>query len=318
MAPVLNICENTLDDAMRQVLSHLLTKGHSISPRKGSALEHVGAAIEIRNPLARASRSLGRSRILSALGEFLWYLSGTDESGMISYYIPEYRTFEVDNRLEGAYGPRLFGSQGQLEQVIQTLHDRPDSRQAIAQIFRFEDLKNQKDVPCTVSLQFFSRSSALHLVVNMRSNDAYIGLPHDVFAFTMIQEIVARRLGLQLGTYFHFVGSLHLYDAQRDRAEAFLAEGWQSPQQMPEMPEVEIAHSLASLVEAEQRIRISGSIEAEMAALGSEPYWDDLKRLLLAKATRDPRVLNQIYDALSDPYYRIYVSDRLQRNEVLI
>jgi thymidylate synthase len=37
------------------------------------------------------------------------------------------------------------------------------------------------------------------MVTTMRSNDAYLGLPHDVFCFTMLQEIIARSLGREIG-----------------------------------------------------------------------------------------------------------------------
>jgi len=40
-------------------------------------------------------------------------------------------------------------------------------------------------------MQFMVRRRRLHLLTNMRSNDAFIGLPHDIFAFTMLQEIMA-------------------------------------------------------------------------------------------------------------------------------
>ena len=56
----------------------------------------------------------------------------------------------------------------------------------------------------------------------MRSNDVYLGLPHDVFSFTMIQEIVARLLGVEMGDYTHFAGSLHLYDEHADDAACLL------------------------------------------------------------------------------------------------
>jgi thymidylate synthase len=42
--------------------------------------------------------------------------------------------------------------------------------------------------------QFHLSEKQLHLSVTLRSNDAYWGLPHDVFSFTMIQEMMARRL----------------------------------------------------------------------------------------------------------------------------
>ena len=63
------------------------------------------------------------------------------------------------------------------------------------QIFDAKDLLNfqHKDIPCTVSLQFLIRENKLHLFVNMRSNDVFLGLPHDIFCFTMIQEIIANQ-----------------------------------------------------------------------------------------------------------------------------
>ena len=76
------------------------------------------------------------------------------------------------------------------------------------------------------------------MFTNMRSNDAFIGLPHDIFAFTMIQEIVARALKLEPGTYSHAVGSLHLYKTNRDAARKYLKEGWQSTVVMPRCPKV--------------------------------------------------------------------------------
>ena len=71
----------------------------------------------------------------------------------------------------------------------------------------------------------------------MRSNDSYIGLPHDFFAFTMIQEIVARTLDCGLGAYKHFVGSLHLYEDDLDSAQGYINEGLQpTTAAMPAMP----------------------------------------------------------------------------------
>ena len=73
-------------------------------------------------------------------------------------------------------------------------------------------------------MQFLVRRGSLHMVVHMRSNDAFLGLSHDIFAFTFIQELVARSLGLKLGTYKHMVGSLHIYDVD-NKVRKFLKEG---------------------------------------------------------------------------------------------
>jgi thymidylate synthase len=50
----------------------------------------------------------------------------------------------------------------------------------------------------------------------MRSNDVWLGLPYDLFTATILQELMAGWLGVELGTYHHHVDSLHLY-AQHDQ-----------------------------------------------------------------------------------------------------
>src|ERR1043165_8344585 len=103
----------------------------------------------------------------------------------------------------------------QIAQVRKLLSDpeRSPSRKAVIQLFNAEDIsEDHEDVPCTCTLQFLLRKAGLDLFVSMRSNDAYRGLPHDVFAFTMLQEILARDLGKPVGRYKHAAGSLHLYE----------------------------------------------------------------------------------------------------------
>ena len=51
----------------------------------------------------------------------------------------------------------------------------------------------------------------------MRSNDLWMGFPYDVFQFTCLQTLLAMELDVELGTYTHVAGSLHLYE--RDYAK---------------------------------------------------------------------------------------------------
>jgi thymidylate synthase len=118
------------------------------------------------------------------------------------------------------------------------------------------------------------------MVTYMRSNDAFIGLPHDVFAFTMVQEIVARSLNIKLGKYHHIVGSLHLYNTDRRKASAYVDEGWQPTRNsaMPKMPSGDPWKSIAVVLKAEETLRNGGEIDE--TALTVDPYWQDLIRLL--------------------------------------
>jgi thymidylate synthase len=215
---------DTLDDLMRGAVDHILTGGERHEASRGAFLEIVGASLELRNPRARLSRTEQRRRATSAIAELCWYLSGTNASEPIVFYLPRYADdAEDDGTIHGGYGPRLFGEDegAQVQRVIDLLKEGPSSRRAVIQIYDRTDVASPvrfRDVPCTCTMQFLLRSGHLHLVVYMRSNDVYFGLTHDVFAFTMVQEIVARELEVEPGRYVHMVGSLHLYEDKVDDA----------------------------------------------------------------------------------------------------
>ena len=48
--------------------------------------------------------------------------------------------------------------------------------------------------------------------VLMRSNDIWYGFCNDQYQFSMLQQFVAKRLSIEIGTYYHFAHNLHLYN----------------------------------------------------------------------------------------------------------
>ena len=275
--------DQTLDDVMRSVIKEIEAHGHQINPTKGAATELTGVLLEVSEPRARLSRTETRGRLFSCLGELCWYLAKTNELGFISYYLAEYKKYADNNVIYGGYGPRLFDRRGidQFTNVTSLLKRRPASRQAVIQLFDANDLlEEHKDIPCTCTLQFMIRHDKLYMFTNMRSNDVFSGLPHDVFSFTMLQEIMARALSVELGNYKHAVGSLHLYEKDRDAAQQFLDEGWQSTKTpMPPMPKGDPWPAIDSLRKAECVIRMGEATGVDGLEV-VDPYWADLIRLL--------------------------------------
>jgi thymidylate synthase len=276
---------DTLDDVMRQLFQCLLSEGIPQEATRGKNLEVIGAGLRLRNPRARLSRSETKRKPVSAIAELCWYLSGSDSVEMIAFWVPRYRAeAEDDGRVNGAYGPRLFGQRedAQICRIVEMLSESAGTRRAVIQLFDRKDIAQDvrfKDVPCTSTIQFLSRSDQLHLIVNMRSNDVYRGLPHDVFAFTMLQELVARQLNLELGEYIHLVGSMHLYDSDQDRVRQFLQEGWQSRTgSMRPMPPGPQSSHITDLLQAEKQLR--GGFGYADLTLPEDHYWADLARLL--------------------------------------
>jgi len=311
------LVQDTLDDLLGAVYRALLKSNNRVSPTKGANREAIAVLLKLRNPLARFSRTEQRATLHSCLGETLWYFSGTDRLDFVEYYIPSYRKFSKlpanAVQAEGAYGPRLFGStSNQVQNVIDLINtpDRHDTRQAVIQIFDKDDMGN-KDVPCTCTVQFFARGKKLHTLVSMRSNDAYRGLPHDIFAFTMLQEFVARSTGHELGVYSHAVGSLHLYDADETAARQYIAAGYQDKLSMPPMPVGSPASPMQWLLDVERDVR-SGSLTLPFVG-GVDPYWIDLARLLLIKRLFDQRDLRGVVDQkklMNSKVYNAYIRGR--------
>ncbi|MEH6673468.1 MAG: thymidylate synthase [Sulfitobacter sp.] len=306
-----------------------------VSSKKGDSTERFGALLELSDPLARVSRSVRRARIFSALGELFWYLSGSNKVDHIEHYIKGYREFSDDGlTANGAYGPRIFGSNGDVsewDRVMDLLgrKERQGSRNAVIQVLCNEDLtKETKDRPCTTTLQFVVRERRLNLHIHMRSNDAYLGLPHDIFSFTMFLEIAARQLDLEVGSYFHSVGSLHLYDDKDEagdpkpttNARSYLGEQFMSIRPMPSMPEGDPWPWINKIVALEKNYR-AGGLDKTLDET-APAYWRDIDILLrcysaMKSMEGEDRIafLDNALDHLSETGYRLFILDRLAQFE---
>lgn len=113
----------------------------------------------------------------------------------------------------GAYGTRV-AAHDQLRSVVARLHSEPHTRQAVVTLWDPEvDVQPlHLDYPCTVALGFSVTGRRLNARVTMRSNDAWLGLPYDMFQFTQLQLTLCHILALSPGTYTHTAWSLHLYE----------------------------------------------------------------------------------------------------------
>ncbi len=152
-----------------------------------------------------------------AVGEFLWYLSGSNKLKEISKYTKNWERFSDDGEnLNSCYGwciKHKFGFD-QYEYVKELLKKDRNTRQAVIHI-KEPNNKPSKDINCTVCLQFFIRENKLYLTTYMRSCDLWYGFPYDVFNFCNLQVLLSMELGVELGTYTHICGSLHLYERDK-------------------------------------------------------------------------------------------------------
>lgn len=198
----------------------------------------------------------------------------------LAYYAPRWREFSSDDGIVtgSCYGHRIFGKslggRSRWDVLLDLLREDPATRRAVIDLAD-DDLLDpvRVDVSCTSTFQVFVRDGRLHTVVQMRSNDAVLGLPYDVFLFTMLQEMLARTLELDLGVYIHGTGSLHLYERHIDLAHRVLAE---SPPLPIAMPVMDPLSDLNDFMAAERAIRLGN--DTPLLA----PYWAEMVDVLKA------------------------------------
>lgn len=208
------VAENATEafNAWYNILSN---QGMSSESRDGEVVgEVINAVTIIKNPTQNIVQGSPRNMSMRyAVGELLWYLSANPRLDEIRKYTKAWDRMSDDGEtVNSNYGyciKKKFGFD-QYKYVKDMLTKHPESRQAVIHIKEASNFAS-KDVNCTVCLQFFVRDNKLYMTTYMRSNDVWLGFPFDIFQFMSLQVLLSMELGIELGTYTHIAGSLHLY-----------------------------------------------------------------------------------------------------------
>lgn len=100
----------------------------------------------------------------------------------------------------------------QIDYVVNELKRDPESRRALLTMYDGKDNKlYTNDTPCTLNAHFQIRDNQLDMTIMMRSNDLIMGFCNDQYCFSKLQELIANKLGIKIGEYFHFASNLHIY-----------------------------------------------------------------------------------------------------------
>lgn len=197
----------------------------SLKSRDGEvASEIINAITVLENPTKNImTNQVRRLSMRYAVGEMLWYLSGNPELKAIQNYTKAWDRMSDDGKtVNSNYGFLIKDAYGfdQYEYCKELLRKDINSRQAVIHIkMPRNTIENPtNDLNCTVCLQFLVRDGKLYCTTYMRSNDLWLGFPYDVFQFTCIQIRMAMELGLDIGSYTHIAGSLHIYERDFKKA----------------------------------------------------------------------------------------------------
>lgn len=215
---------NTTDSAYMKAIRECML-GDVVSPRGMASRELIQHTVEFdmtRPVITIPGRELDYQFMVA---EAHWILSGDDK--LNNYIRRNLEKYSDDGKtMYGAYGVPFAE---QMSYICQKLWEDRDTRQAVMTLWE-RNPRVSKDIPCTVAMQWLIRDDKLHCNVFMRSQDVWLGLPYDLFSFSMMSAKIMLHLKetyveLTLGTLRITAGSRHLYERNYQRVHN-LANSW--------------------------------------------------------------------------------------------
>lgn len=164
----------------------------------------------------------------SIIHELLWFLQGNTNIG----YLNENGVTIWDEWADeqGNLGP-VYGHQwrswttadgstiDQISQVIEQLHQSPDSRRLIVSAWNVGDVPNMALPPCHCLFQFYVADGKLSCQLYQRSADVFLGVPFNIASYALLTMMMAQVCNLELGDFVHTLGDAHLYSNHLEQAK---------------------------------------------------------------------------------------------------
>lgn len=119
---------------------------------------------------------------------------------------------EPDGKFAYTYSERMSG---QIMKIAKRVKEDPDSRQAYLAIWNpekdIDKLGGISRVPCSLGYLFQVRRKRLNMTYLQRSADFVTHFVNDVYLAVRLQNHMSQLTGFPLGTFTHWVGSLHIF-----------------------------------------------------------------------------------------------------------
>lgn len=247
----------TVDEALADEALAIMSQGEEITVRGLTTKELLMESFQVVQPWYRIVYNPARKgNIFAMVAETLWMLAGRDDLDWLQTYIPQCKQWSDDGKTwRAAYGPRLRRWYGinpashrlypdlpfdadtghwtdQIDKVRKKLLADPYTRQAIITLWdpSLDWTVHSKDYPCNNWLHFIIRDGKLHLNVAVRSNDLIYGFSHiDFFGWSVLLQLMAHWVGVEIGTIGWNVTSLHIYKRHYRKAKEITDAYWGGP-----------------------------------------------------------------------------------------
>ena len=222
------------------LLQHVLDHGVEKTDRTGTGTVSVFGH-QMRFNLERGFPLLTTKKLhlRSIIVELLWFLRGDTNTRFLNDHKVTIWDEWADEKgeLGHIYGyqwrswPSCNGENiDQIEAVIRSLKEDPDSRRHIVSAWNVADLDNMALPPCHVLFQFYVSNGTLSCQLYQRSADIFLGVPFNIASYALLLLMVAQVSGLKPGEFIHTLGDAHIYKNHLDQVKLQLTR---SPRALP-------------------------------------------------------------------------------------
>lgn len=238
--------------AYLDLLKDIMENGAVKSDRTGTGTKSVFGR-QIRYDLNEGFPILTTKKVhfKSVVNELLWFLSGSTNINDLDARIwNEWATPEGD--LGPVYGKQWTawptkdgGSINQIDYIVETLKNNPDSRRILFHAWNVEYLPDegispQQNAangkmalpPCHLLYQFYVVDNKLSLMCTIRSNDVFLGNPFNTSQAALWVFILCQQLGFEPGELIISIGDAHLYSNHFEQVEEQLSR---EPKKLPQL-----------------------------------------------------------------------------------
>ncbi len=228
------------EDFMRQVFFHGVDKGDRTGTGTKSVFGHqMRFDLSEGFPLVTTKKVHLKSIVL----ELLWFLRG--DSNVRWLQERGCTIWDEWARADGDLGP-VYGVQwrswpaptpenprghiDQIQQVIDTIKQNPDSRRIIVSAWNVAELDQMALMPCHAFFQFYVAPSQvagepgkLSCQLYQRSADIFLGVPFNIASYALLTHMVAQQCDLEVGDFIWTGGDCHIYSNHHEQVQTQLA-----------------------------------------------------------------------------------------------
>lgn len=226
----------------QQLLRLVLEQGRFKSDRTGTGTYSLFGA-QARFPLQEGFPLVTTKKVhlKSIIHELLWFLSGDTNIR----YLKE-NGVSIWNEWADQNGDlgRVYGAQwcdwrtadgrsiNQIDQVIQSIRTKPDSRRLIVSAWNPGEVETMALPPCHTLFQFYVQEGELSCQLYQRSADLFLGVPFNIASYALLTLMVAQVCDLKPGTFVHTFGDIHIYSNHLEQVKLQLSR---EPRPLPQM-----------------------------------------------------------------------------------